>query len=146
MDEDKDVDVERLPKIGQPFSIKTRKQGRRSSIGEIVHEMYDATGLTRDGKSGTSLRRRDLRRNSIDMTIVLINRIKKFSESTKNMVALCDAYLDWLKSNSEEKDSIIAAKRTAKTIAGINRTLARRYGDKYINCNLKGKNNEEKKN
>lgn len=116
--EDKEVEVEYLPKMGEAESIKTVKQGRTRSIADIVH-MPTGAEMAKDAHMGGCVYRKKLSRQpTVQITKVLCHRILKFPKATKNQKALAQQWLD----NYEEWD-VRKGVSVSHKISSINKTL-----------------------
>ena len=109
-----EVEIEYLETIGAPESIRTKKQGRRANISDIVNE--DLHPLR------ASYVKSDL---SEKMVEVYCHRIIKFKYATKSEKYNAKRWL--------EKREFFGAKKVSK----INSRLIRVYGDDYRDCNVR---------
>lgn len=121
MDEYQGVKIERLPTIGEPYTLKTRKQGRVGSIYDNIKD--DLTRYTKDhvneSKQGKT---RGVR---IDKSVWLNNakRIIAYPNASKSQKAAAQRLLNLMDKEGVELRAAITL------VQGITRTLSRRYRD-----------------
>lgn len=114
------VEIEKLPLMGKPESIKTARQGR---IGTLKQATQDQTKSEATKSSDGQKRFRGYRNPTIDMTRILCNRILKFPKTREYQKEICQKWLDMINNEEFGAQSLSLAKK----IAGINRTLFKMF-------------------
>lgn len=94
-----DVEVEYLPKIGEAYTPKTVKQGRRVSENLIRQADADINGKRRAQKldknqNGSPMVRRNGRYGDKNVIKSMCGKIIRFDRSSEKQVAIARQYLD----------------------------------------------------
>jgi hypothetical protein len=113
------VVIERLPTIGEAYSMKTISQGR---VGNIYENCMSEPLLVRKGRGRVAIGHRSLRADNTATLVFNANRIIKFKHATPRQVALAVKLLGLI-----ESKAIFA--NEAKTVFGITRSLSKKHKD-----------------
>lgn len=131
----KKIKVEYLPTVGEPYSIKTIKNGRFGNL-KTTGETNASRGLCSKGKPQT-IRRSMCKK----LANISANRIINFQRSTENEVNFANNFLiqheRFQKKQFNHQDQYDYLYYLTNKVISIGKKLARMYGDKYSDCCLK---------
>jgi hypothetical protein len=112
------VVIEKLPTVGEAYSIKTVKQGRRASLSETVRFQGDLVTAKIAGKTKRVAGRRALRRDGKDTAAANAKRIINFQFATEGQKTAARLFLQDIEEDRWTRLNLIV---------GITRTLSIKY-------------------
>lgn len=121
MNDTQGVVIEKLPTIGEAYTLKTIKQGRQVSVSDVLHCRTDALVIKTNGMSSNVVGYRNHRK--VDTTVLVHNakRILKFDKATPSQKMTAERLLKIIEAGGKDFFNY------PKTIQGIVRTLGKKY-------------------
>jgi len=116
------VEVQKLPTIGEAYSMKTAKQGRVGTVKQ--NSGYDATDIARTIVSNkTKYKARSFRKNTLVEVKFNCKRIINYKLATTAMKKAATDCLHNIETAERVNNYLIT------TVNGITRTLSKKYKD-----------------